>query len=125
MRSEQHAVCVSGDGGRLGGWCADLGAMPRLWRGTVREIESSWALQLSTEIPHRFAPSATVGESGVFSLLVLLWEPVAGGSLGDPARTTVSPGGSPFLLGPTQRSDPGGSWSLLAGVEGGGVRYTV
>lgn len=65
-------VCVSGDEASLGGCCADLGAVPRLRRGAVREIELSWALQLSTKISHRFAPSATVGESGVFSLTVLL-----------------------------------------------------
>lgn len=116
---ERDTVCVSGVRVVRG-----PGRHAGLPRRAGREIDRLWAPQLSTEIPHRFAPSATVGESGVFFSFSFTLRASCRRVSRRPCQTRKA-SGQPFSPGITQRSDPGGRVSECVRRGQGGGRVCV
>lgn len=102
-------------GARTGAACPAPGQSGRRQRRAGGETVVSRRLT-SAKIPHRFAPSATVGKSGFFSLSVLLRARCRRVSRRSRQNNRNS-SGQPLSPVPTQRSEPRGR--VLGGARRG------
>lgn len=89
---------------------AACGAPEKSCGGQERKLSRLWAPPLCAKIPYCFAPSATVGESGVFFCFSFTGSPLQAGLPGTPPeqpkarRAAPFPWESPNDLSPGRRS---------------------